>query len=160
MYTIEGNTSGASGVVDNGGGVFKKSYSRTDYRISGYGRPRYDEEATTNNGSTDAEPEYTLKQFIKDVQKATGAAVDGIAGSETIGKTVTLSEYKNRRHAAVKPVQKRLYYLGYTEVGEADGIAGTLFTQAVKHFQRDNGCEIDGEITAGHKTWRKLLGMQ
>lgn len=160
VYTIEGNTSGSSGVVDNGGGVFKKSYDRNYYLISGYGRPRYDEEATTNNGSTDAEPEYTLKQFIKDVQKATGASVDGIAGPETISKTVTLSEYQNRRHAAVKPVQKRLYYLGYTEVGEADGIAGTLFTQAVKHFQRDNGCEIDGEITAGHKTWRKLLGMQ
>lgn len=31
IYTIEGNTSGASGVVDNGGGVAKKSYSLGAY---------------------------------------------------------------------------------------------------------------------------------
>lgn len=41
VYTVEGNTSGASGVVDNGGGVFKKSYSLTNARIAGYGRPNY-----------------------------------------------------------------------------------------------------------------------
>lgn len=42
VYTIEGNTSGDAGVVDNGGGVFKKSYSRSNSQIAGYGRPRYD----------------------------------------------------------------------------------------------------------------------
>lgn len=31
VYTIEGNTSGANGVVDNGGGVAKKSYSLSNY---------------------------------------------------------------------------------------------------------------------------------
>ena len=31
VYTIEANTSGASGVVDNGGGVALKSYSRSTY---------------------------------------------------------------------------------------------------------------------------------
>lgn len=39
VYTIEGNTSGASGVVENGGGVFRKSYSLNDAKIDGYGRP-------------------------------------------------------------------------------------------------------------------------
>lgn len=42
VYTIEGNTSGASGVIANGGGVCKKSYSRSYSRICGYGHPRYD----------------------------------------------------------------------------------------------------------------------
>lgn len=41
VYTVEGNTSGASGVVANGGGVFKKSYSLSHGRICGYGRPAY-----------------------------------------------------------------------------------------------------------------------
>lgn len=100
---------------------------------------------------------YTLEQFVMDVQRAIGATVDGDAGPETIGMTVTLSEHKNSSHAAVKPVQKRLYALGYTEVGEADGYAGSMFTQAVEHFQRDI---VDGEIAAGDKTWRKLLGME
>jgi len=60
----------------------------------------------------------------------------------------------------VKPVQKRLAALGYTQVGEADGIAGTKFTAAVQAFQRDSRCWVDGEITARNKTWRLLLGME
>ena len=87
----------------------------------------------------------------------TGATVDKIAGPETLSKTVTVSKTKNNRHAVVKPIQKYLYLLGYTEVGEADGIAGIKFDTAVKHFQRDNGCVADGEITARNKTWKKLL---
>jgi len=49
VYTIEGNTSGASGEVANGGGVCKKSYAKSYSRIVGYGRPKYelgDEEMT------------------------------------------------------------------------------------------------------------------
>lgn len=103
---------------------------------------------------------YTLEQFVRDVQKATGAAVDGIAGPETISKTPTVSAEKNETNPVVEAVQKRLNALGYTEVGDADGIAGPMFTAAVKHFQRDNGCWVDGELTARNKTWRKLLGME
>lgn len=41
VYTIEGNTSSASGVVANGGAVARKSYSLNYARIAGYGRPAY-----------------------------------------------------------------------------------------------------------------------
>lgn len=41
VYTVEGNTSGASGVIANGGGVCKKSYALSYGRIAGYGRPDY-----------------------------------------------------------------------------------------------------------------------
>lgn len=41
VYTIEGNTSGASGVVANGGGVCRKSYSLNYASIAGYGRPKW-----------------------------------------------------------------------------------------------------------------------
>ena len=60
----------------------------------------------------------------------------------------------------VQYVQKYLYALGYIEVGMADGVAGAKFDQAVRNFQAANGCAIDGEITAGCKTWKKLLGME
>ena len=102
---------------------------------------------------------YTLKQFVMDVQRVTGAMVDGIPGPETLSKTPTLSAHINAMHPAVKFVQKRLAVLGYTEVGDADGIAGPKFTSAVAHFQFDNGCVQDGEITARNTTWKKLLGM-
>lgn len=103
---------------------------------------------------------YTLDKFIRDVQAAIGAEVDGIAGPETIGKTVTVSAHVNREHPVVEPIQKRLYALGYTMVGEADGVAGVKFEAAVQAFQGNNHCWVDGEITAGNKTWRKLLGME
>lgn len=102
---------------------------------------------------------YPLEEFVKDIQRACGAAVDGIAGPETLSKTVTLSAHIHATHAAVKPVQERLFHLGYHEVGEADGIAGPKFTSAVAHFQRDHGCYVDGEITARCLTWQKLLGL-
>lgn len=103
---------------------------------------------------------YTLEKFIRDVQAATGATVDGIAGAETIGKTVTVSAHVNHKHPVVVPIQKRLYAIGYTMVGNADGVAGVKFEAAVQAFQKNNHCWVDGEITAGNKTWRKLLGME
>lgn len=103
---------------------------------------------------------YTLEQFIRNVQKACGAAEDGIAGPKTLSKTVTLSRKVNISHAAVEAVQRRLRALGYSEVGSVDGVAGQKFDQAVKRFQREHGCKDDGEVTAKNKTWRKLLGMK
>jgi hypothetical protein len=119
------------------------------------------ERRTTFGGSTVKEDakDDSLEQFVREVQKACGATVDGIAGPETLDKTVTLSAKKNATHKAVEVVQKRLAELGYKEVGTADGVAGPKFTSAVAHYQQDNGCTVDGEITAGNKTWKKLLGV-
>lgn len=168
LYTVEGNTSGASGVVANGGGVCKKSYSLTYSRLAGFGRPNWGEvtllkepEAITKPKETsNASTDYDLISFIKDIQRACFATIDGIADPETLRRTVTVSANRNRRHAVVKPIQKRLYALGYKEVGVADGIAGPKFTAAVKNFQNRNGCVVDGIITARNKTWRKLLEME
>lgn len=155
ITVIEGNYSNA---------VKRRSVLVNGRYIRGYIVPKYDELKADPAPEVDKDinvpsNEYTLEQFIREVQAACSAAVDGIAGPETISKTVTLSRYINRRHKAVKPVQKRLYALGYTVVGEADGEAGPLFQQAVKAYQRDNGCVVDGEITMRNKTWKKLLGM-
>lgn len=115
---------------------------------------------TTFGGAPVAEQaEYSLEQFILDVQRVTGSKTDGNAGPETLGNTVTISRYKNRTHPVVEFVQKRLYALGYVEVGEADGTAGAMFEEAMKAFQHDNGCTEDGEATAKKKTWKKLLGV-
>ena len=109
---------------------------------------------------TTADNSYTLRQFITDVQKACGAAVDGVAGPDTLAHTVTISASKNISHPVVLAVQKRLAALGYSQVGTADGVAGSKFTAALKAFQAKAGCKYqDGEATKGAETWRKLLGM-
>lgn len=100
---------------------------------------------------------YTQKDFIKEVQKALGVTVDGIAGPKTLDATVTVSMKINNRHAVVKPIQKYLNSLGYN-VGTADGVAGSLFDKGLKAFQKDNGCAVDGEATAKKLTWQTLLG--
>lgn len=41
VYTIEGNTSGGSTLIDNGGGVALKSYPLNYSKIMGYGNPAY-----------------------------------------------------------------------------------------------------------------------
>lgn len=63
VYTVEGNTSGASGVVANGGGVAKKSYNLTYGRIAGYGRPNWDDLVSALQGiiPNTIELVYTVK---------------------------------------------------------------------------------------------------
>lgn len=63
VYTIEGNTSGASGVIANGGGVCKKSYALTYTRIAGYGRPNWGEPAQETKPTAPSAPTSTATQY-------------------------------------------------------------------------------------------------
>lgn len=103
---------------------------------------------------------YPLDKFVREVQVACGAKVDRRPGPETLSKTVTVSRNQNKKHPVVKAIQKRLYALGYTTVGEADGSAGSKFEKAVKAFQADHGRRSDGVVTAKQITWKKLLGIE
>lgn len=164
---IEGNTSTSSN--DNGGCVMRRT--RYAKNIRGFARPEYSAVTTASTSATAASSTssttsataassvssaYTHRDFVTEVQAAIGAKADGIAGTETFSKTVTVSKSKNNRHAIVKPLQKYLNSLGY-DCGTADGIAGVKFDSAVKAYQKANGCISDGEITAKKTTWRKLL---
>lgn len=102
---------------------------------------------------------YSEEDFIRDVQRCLGVGIDGFAGPITFGATITVSRWKNRKHPVVKYIQKRLYTMGYTEVGEADSVAGSKFDKAVKRLQKSKGLTVDGEITAKNATWKYLLGM-
>ena len=134
VYTIEGNTSGASGVVANGGGVCKKSYSLSNSRIYGYGRPAYDDAVEAPAATTTTATTSTKK-------------VSGIStlkkGSE--GKTV-------------KALQILLIGYGHScgSCG-ADGDFGSATQKAVVSYQDANGLEADGVV--GPLTWAKLLGV-
>lgn len=64
VYTIEGNTSGASGVVANGGGVCKKKYSLSYSRIIGYGRADWSVvDSITKEGTYSANRYLTLEEM-------------------------------------------------------------------------------------------------
>lgn len=74
VYTIEGNTSGGSTVIANGGGVCAKSYALTYSKIGGYGRPKWElapDEATKNE---EEECNVTNEEVKKLVQEAVAAA--------------------------------------------------------------------------------------
>lgn len=146
------------------------AYHNKDFAIADCmrGQSVYDGEGNivysifTGNGQWGLErgSSYTQKEFVFDVQEATGSNPDGIAGDETIGNTVTVSCMKNRRHPVVSYLQKRLNALGYY-CGDADGVAGAKFTVAVNAYQKDvlGYRSLDGEVTARKKMWKSLLGM-
>lgn len=113
---------------------------------------------STTPSESEGNSSYSKVQFIKDIQSAIGANVDGIAGKETLSKTVSISKSKNNRHAAVKPLQKYLNFLGYN-CGNADGVAGQKFHSATIAYQKANGCIADGEFTKGKASWKKILGL-
>ena len=141
---------GAYSSLDNAKAVCKNGYYVFDSKGSII-YPKKNSENLTPPTST-----YLHKNFIQDIQMAIGAKVDGIAGNETLSKTVTVSKTKNNRHAVVRPLQKYLNSIGHN-CGTVDGIAGIKFDAAVKAFQRANGCVVDGEITSQKNTWEKLL---
>lgn len=77
IYTVEGNTSGQSGVIDNGGEVATKSYDKSYSRILSYGRPKYDlYSATASDVLVIAlgEVGYVEKKSNADLNSKTGNA--------------------------------------------------------------------------------------
>lgn len=90
VYTIEGNTSGASGVIANGGGVCKKSYSLTYSKIAGYGRPKYDVAANSNKTNTSSnttkqkvDPATCFNKSVAGTYKVTASALNIRSGAGT-----------------------------------------------------------------------------
>lgn len=154
VYTVEGNTSSASGVVANGGGVFCKKYAINYSRIYGYGRPKYDAESVnTNPPVTNHVP--TVKEWqiaaIADGYKFPKYGADGEWGQECI----------NVAKKAI--VKKRSYYTNknLTKIVQkvvgvsADGLCGNNTRTAIINWQRANGLEADGEV--GLNSWKKIL---
>lgn len=96
VYTVEGNTSGASGVIANGGGVCKKRYSLTNSKIAGYGYPKYDKEPVTITKASDTKMKQ-IKQgskgkAVKVWQAILGVEIDGKFGPDTTTATVAFQK--------------------------------------------------------------------
>ncbi len=113
---------------------------------------------TTLSSEILSSPTYNRTEFIKEVQAALGTRIDGIAGPETLSKTITVSAKCNRKHPVVVSLQKYLTSLGY-DCGSVDGIAGQKFTNAVIAYQKAHNCMADGIISKKARTWKSLLGL-
>lgn len=140
VYTIEGNTSGKSGLEPNGGGVFKKQYSLSDKCIYGYGRPNYN---LVDNGSTPApEPEP-----VPDPGDNGGFEVK----LETLTFGMSGPQVKTLQALLIKKFNISCGVYG------CDGDFGNATLTAVKKFQSGRGLDADGIV--GPKTWAALLGV-
>ncbi len=81
VYTVEGNTSGANGVVANGGGVCKKSYSLSYERIVGYGRPDFD---SVTDGNADSAASSSEADYPATDSAASADSKESISEKRTI----------------------------------------------------------------------------
>lgn len=108
ITTVEGNTSGGSGVDSNGGGVFKKQYNIKTQYIPGYGRPNYsDNSSGTTSTPTPVTPSGTdIKSNIKAFQTwlntnyKTGISTDGVYGPLT--KKAAIKAFQSYANATYK----------------------------------------------------------
>ena len=158
VYTVEGNTSSTSGVVANGGGVFKKKYKLNYTRIYGYGRPKYDAESNPSP-TINEKVEYNYIPTVKEWQLAAiadgykfpkygadgewGAECESVAKKAVVKKRAT---YTNKN--LTKIVQK---IVGV----EADGKCGKDTNAAIRKYQSLNGLEVDG--VWGPACWKHAL---
>lgn len=142
VHTIEGNTSSASGVVDNGGAVARKSYSLTYGRIAGYGRPAYGT-ATAEKEKADASPApagdvyetYTVKKgdtLWRIAQKQLGSG----SKYKTIMQLSGLSSDKLKAGQVLNIKEKKAQTAAYTTYTVKKG--DTLWMIAKNHLGRGN----------------------
>lgn len=115
VYTIEGNTSGASTLITNGGGVKRKNYPLTSTYIDGYGRPDY--------AHIDAETGDVITLELGDRLLENGCEGDDV---KELQEALIKLEYDCGRWGA-------------------DGDFGDATEIAVEEFQRDHGCTVDGQ---------------
>ena len=152
VYTIEGNTSGASSLVTNGGGVCKKSYSISSSYIDGYGRPDYSlVDGTSSNVN-----------FRPEIERGDeGAAVIELQKLLMIWNPGCLPEYGadgdfgEETEKAVKAFQKAFNL-------EVDGIVGENTWKALNALQKPKKVTVTGSrvnIRKGAGILNKIVGV-
>ena len=94
FYTIEGNTSGASGVVSNGGGVAYKKYSIMAYKGKVlFGHPKYDKKVSnkSNDKKNDSSKKTNSSNTSNTKKKTTKKVADAKSFSKSIAGTYKVS---------------------------------------------------------------------
>lgn len=141
VYTVEGNTSGADGVVPNGGAVCRKSYPLTSSAIAGYGRPKYSDGFTGGEIPAEDKPEPTPEPEPEKPEES----VTAYWPPRTLHQGMTGGD--------VEVAQAILKARGGDVIisGEFDA----RFRSRLMQWQSYNGLAADGII--GAATWAALL---
>ena len=138
VHTIEGNTSGTTGLVANGGGVWQKSYALTSSYILGYGRPAYSSDSTTttttstttNSGNTLNGIDIASYQAGIDISALT--TTDFVIVKSTQGVNYTNPYFVQHIEAAIKAGKKIGTYHYANGVGAED--EADYFISVVKPY--------------------------
>ena len=117
VYTIEGNTSTAAGVVANGGGVCKKKYKLNYNRIAGYGRPKYDAFKTVENTVEGVTCVMELNVLRKGSKGNSVKALQILLNGNGCNCGLTDGDFGTSTHDAVVAFQKM-------QSLDADGVVG------------------------------------
>ena len=132
--TIEGNTSGGSTIIANGGGVCKKSYYNSNLPGTKFCRPDYSIVGDIDLDIEDAKIDTEVK---------------------TVNIEMTVIK-KGSKGNEVKTLQRLLTALGYScGASGADGDFGSATDKAVKAYQTAKKLAADGIV--GKATWTSVL---
>ena len=125
VYTVEGNTSGNAGVVDNGGEVAFKSYALGSERILGYGHPAYDGE--TNFGGIVGEGQLATAATGASSTAYSYGSSDGSSGG-LLGGLTGVSGFLSNIASGIGNVFMKA--LGFKVDDDTTTTAGSLFDTA------------------------------
>lgn len=156
VYTVEGNTGYSAGY--SGGAVLERTYSRNDYRITGYGVPKWSlaggsdtptEETNTYEATGNLEVDGWLGvQSVTAWQKALGTYADGyISGQDWAdwGYTPHLVSvervYGGSGSVLVRAIQRKVG-------ADVDGLMGPQTVRCIQAWLNNNGetVTIDGVL--------------
>ena len=124
VYTVEGNTSSASGVIANGGCVRLKKYALNYKYIMGYGRPNYKVEEKVLN---------TYKGIFPSLRLGIFGWKKGDKGNKNIGYLQSFLNWV-------------LDLSGTKNELKIDNSFGPLTDKAVRKYQKTYGLEQDGKF--------------
>lgn len=143
FYTIEGNTSGASGIIANGGGVCAKSYLNSQMPGTKFCTPDYsivsDTAAPSKSENTSSTTTQTGEKYMFEP------------------KTVKAGD-KNTSVLLLQEILKSRGFKGKNKKDlDLDWEAGDNTIYALKQYQKSRGLDVDG--VCGSATWKDLIAI-
>jgi len=153
VYTIEGNTSGQNGEVNEGGGCFRKSYSLGYSRIVGYATPNYEVGAGTAAAKIGT---YKITASSLNVRAGTSTSYD-ILGELLRGDIVYISELSGE-WGKVKLSDGTEGWCSIGTYGEYIGVDVLGSENAAAWGNSETSLDADGRLTITNRSSTDPLG--